>query len=61
MQKTLNKEDLAKLRNDGTITAIEVAEIVGDLLVITNVETNIKRVVEGHPILTEGTRRILKG
>tara|TARA_A100001015_G_scaffold189816_1_gene211508 strand:- start:1057 stop:1242 length:186 start_codon:yes stop_codon:yes gene_type:complete len=61
MQKILTKEDLTKLRNDGTITATEIAEIVGDLLLVTNVETNVKRVVESHPILTEGNRRILKG
>ena len=61
MQRELSREDLTKLRNDGTITAVEVAEIVGDLLVITNVETSAKRIVESHPILTEGNRRILKG
>jgi hypothetical protein len=61
VKKILSRDDLSQLRSDGTITATEVAEIVGDLLVVTNVKTNEKRIVESHPVLTEGTRRILKG
>lgn len=60
-KKTLTRDDISQLRSDGTIASAETAEIVGDLLVVTNVMTNEKRIVESHPVLSEGTRRILKG
>jgi|APSaa5957512493_1039668.scaffolds.fasta_scaffold261425_2 hypothetical protein len=60
-KKILTRDELSELRTEGTITAAEVAEIVGDLLVVTNVKTNEKRIIESHPILTEGSRRILRG
>jgi hypothetical protein len=60
-KKILTRDELSELRTEGTITSAEVAEIVGDLLVVTNVKTNEKRIIESHPILTEGSRRILRG
>ena len=60
-KKILTRDELWELRTEGTITSAEVAEIVGDLLVVTNVKTNEKRIIESHPILTEGSRRILRG
>ena len=60
-KKILTKDQLSELRTEGTIASTEVAEIIGDLLVVTNVKTNEKRIIESHPILTEGSRRILRG
>ena len=57
----LSAGQLANLRDDGTISATEIAYIMGDLLVVENVRTGEKRVIENHHFLREGRRQILKG
>ena len=46
---------------NGQITAQEIAYFHGDLLIIENVVTNDKRVLENHDLINESGRRILKG
>ena len=57
----LSPTQLANLRSEGTITATELAYIMGDLLIVEEVKTGEKRVIENHYLLREGTRQILKG
>ena len=59
--RTLSHKENSQLRQEGLMISAEIAHIMGDLLVITNVKTGEKRIIESHPLLAEGARRILKG
>mgnify|MGYP001410654802 CR=1 FL=1 len=64
MKHELSREQITMLRETGVVAAQEIAYIVGDLLVIENVQTGLKR-TQTHAIvervLAENNRRILKG
>jgi len=64
MRKELTKAELHSLRMDGTVSALEIAYVMGDLLLIENVKSGEKRAVN-HPIvdsyINEGKKQILKG
>lgn len=64
MKLNLTREQLQMLRESNIVANNEIAYIMGDLLVIENVETGIKR-TQTHAIvervLGENNRRILKG
>lgn len=64
MKHELSREQITMLRETGIVAAQEIAYIVGDLLVIENVQTGLKR-TQTHAIvervLAENNRRILKG
>ncbi len=64
MKHELSTEQLQMLRETNVIGAQEVAYVMGDLLVIENIQSGIKR-TQSHSIvervLGENNRRILKG
>jgi hypothetical protein len=64
MKHELSTEQLQMLRETNVIGAQEVAYVMGDLLVIENIQSGIKR-TQTHSIvervLGENNRRILKG
>ena len=64
MKLQLTKEQLQMLRETSVISNTEIAYVMGDLLVIENVQTGTKR-TQTHAIvervLGENNRRILKG
>ena len=64
MKLQLTNEQLQMLRETKIISQIEIAYIMGDLLVIENVQTGVKR-TQTHAIvervLGENNKRILKG
>jgi hypothetical protein len=64
MKHQLTSEQMQMLRETKVVGQNEVAYIVGDLLVIENIETGLKR-TQAHPVVErvigENNRRILKG
>lgn len=64
MKHQLTNEQLQMLRDTNVISSTEIAYIMGDLLVIENVQSGLKR-TQVHTIvervLGENNRRILKG
>ena len=64
MKISLSREQLQMLRETNIVDTNEIAYIMGDLLVIENVQTGIKR-TQTHAIvervLGENNKRILKG
>ena len=64
MKLQLTKEQLQMLRETSIISNTEIAYVMGDLLVIENVQNGTKR-TQTHAIvervLGENNRRILKG
>ena len=61
MNTQLTESQLKALRSSGVISKEEIAFLSGDLLVVENVLTNQRRILEeGKSVLRE-TRRILKG
>ncbi len=64
MKHELTQEQLRHLREAGTVGESEIAYVMGDLLVIENVQSGLKR-TQTHAIvervLGENNRRILKG
>ncbi len=60
-KKELTPNQINNLRASGQITNHEVAYFHGDLLIIENVVTNEKRVLENHDLINESGRRVLKG
>ena len=64
MKHELSTEQLQMLRETNVIGAQEVAYVMGDLLVIENIQSGIKR-TQSHSIvervLGENNTRILKG
>jgi len=64
MKLNLTREQLQMLRETNVVGSNEVAYIMGDLLVIENVETGSKR-TQTHSIvervLGENNKRLLKG
>ena len=64
MKQELTREQIQMLRETSVIANNEIAYVMGDLLVIENVETGIKRsqphaVVES--VASKNNKRILKG
>ena len=57
----LSPNQVRELRTNGAISENEIAYFHGDLLIIENVVTNEKRVLDNHNIINESGRRILKG
>ena len=57
----LSPNQIQDLRASGAISENEIAYFHGDLLIVENVVTNNKRVLENHSIINESGRRILKG
>tara|TARA_E500000331_G_C17212416_1_gene694358 strand:- start:1012 stop:1206 length:195 start_codon:yes stop_codon:yes gene_type:complete len=64
MKLQLTNEQLKMLRETKVISQLEIAYIMGDLLVIENVQTGNKR-TQAHSVvervLGENNKRILKG
>ncbi len=64
MKHELTQEQLRHLRETGLVGESEIAYIMGDLLVIENVQSGLKR-TQTHAIvervLGENNRRVLKG
>jgi len=64
MKHELTREQLAMLRETNVVGQDEIAYIFGDLLVIENVQSGLKR-TQTHAIvervLAENNRRVLKG
>ncbi len=64
MKVQLSQEQLQMLRETNVVRADEIAYIMGDLLVIENVQSGLKR-TQAHAVvervLGENNRRILKG
>ncbi len=64
MKLELTRDQLQMLRETNVVGADEIAYIMGDLLVIENVQSGIKR-TQAHAVvervLGENNRRILKG
>ncbi len=64
MKLDLTREQLQMLRETNVVGNNEIAYIMGDLLVIENIQTGIKR-TQTHAVvervLGENNRRILKG
>tara|TARA_B100000700_G_C14479993_1_gene594647 strand:- start:178 stop:366 length:189 start_codon:yes stop_codon:yes gene_type:complete len=60
-RRDLTPNQINNLRTAGQITGQEVAYFHGDLLIVENVVTNEKRVLENHNLINESGRRILKG
>tara|TARA_Y100001937_G_C6976456_1_gene265724 strand:+ start:338 stop:532 length:195 start_codon:yes stop_codon:yes gene_type:complete len=64
MKVQLSQEQLQMLRETNVVRADEIAYIMGDLLVIENVQSGLKR-TQTHAVvervLGENNRRILKG
>ena len=59
---TLGSEQIAQLRQNKLLSTMEVAFIVGDLIVAENITSGEKRVIgEVSSILTEANKRVLKG
>jgi hypothetical protein len=57
----LSPNQIQTLRTSGSILENEIAYFHGDLLIVENVVTNEKRVLDNHSIINESGRRILKG
>ena len=57
----VTNELIKNLRDLGHINPDEIAFIVGDLLMAEQVTTGKKRIVGESSLLTESSRRILKG
>mgnify|MGYP001280316085 CR=1 FL=1 len=60
-KKELSQTQIVKLRQEGQITTHEIAYFQGDLLIVENVVTSEKRILENHGLINESGRRILKG
>jgi hypothetical protein len=61
MEEILPEDKLQSLRNLKIISENEIAYKKGDLIVVENVLTNEKRIVNMPDLTTEMHRRILKG
>ncbi len=57
----LNENEIRDLRQRGLINAEEFAFKAGDLIIAENPVTGEKRVVGQTSMLSESTRRVLKG
>jgi hypothetical protein len=60
-RRELTTIQITKLRTDAAISPKEIAYFHGDLLIVENVVTGEKRVLENHSLINESGRRILKG
>ena len=60
-KRELTPTQITKLRADDQISSKETAYFHGDLLIVENVVTGEKRVLENHSLINESGRRILKG
>ena len=57
----VTNEQIKALRESGHIASDEIAFIVGDLLMAEQVTSGKKRIVGDSSLLTESSKRILKG
>tara|TARA_R110001583_G_scaffold37801_2_gene122584 strand:+ start:1260 stop:1460 length:201 start_codon:yes stop_codon:yes gene_type:complete len=61
-KETLSPQQTKVLREQNKISSDEFAYIAGDLLVAENIKTSEKRVLgQAAEVLSEGSKRILKG
>ena len=61
IEKILPDLEIKNLREKGLIQECEVAIQVGDIIVAENVLTQSRRVLDSNLIISESTRKILKG
>tara|TARA_B100000686_G_C16533037_1_gene833361 strand:+ start:615 stop:800 length:186 start_codon:yes stop_codon:yes gene_type:complete len=61
MKTILRDEQLKNLRQTGVISDNEIVLKVGDLYVAENIVTKERRQVDVHNVLTESSKRVLKG
>ena len=61
IEKILEDSDIKSLREKGILQECEVAIQIGDIVVAENVLTKSRRVLDSNLILSESTRKILKG
>jgi len=61
IEKILSDLDIKNLREMGILQQCEVAIRVGDILVAENVLTKSRRVLDSSLVLSESSKRILKG
>jgi hypothetical protein len=61
MQTPLSDEQLSILRSKNIIESNEIAYRVGDLIIAENVLTKQTRVATQTSVLTENSKRVLKG
>jgi len=61
IEKILSDLDIKRLRDKGVLQECEVAIQVGDILIAENVLTNVRRVLDSNLIISESSRKILKG
>tara|TARA_R110002051_G_scaffold115028_1_gene188089 strand:+ start:478 stop:669 length:192 start_codon:yes stop_codon:yes gene_type:complete len=61
IEKILEDSDIKNLREKGILQECEVAIQIGDIVVAENVLTKSRRVLDSNLILSESTRKILKG
>ena len=60
-KRILTPQQLGLLREKGLLSEQEVAFVTGDLVIAENALTNERRVVGEVDLITESSRRILKG
>tara|TARA_Y100000593_G_C4240576_1_gene301905 strand:+ start:593 stop:784 length:192 start_codon:yes stop_codon:yes gene_type:complete len=61
IEKILSDTDIKNLRSQGVLEDCEVAIQVGDIVIAENVLTKSRRVLDSSLVLSESTRKILKG
>ena len=61
IEKILSDGDIKNLRTQGVLEDCEVAIQVGDIIVAENVLTKSRRVLDSSLVLSESTKKILKG
>ena len=61
MNKSINNETLSRLRKEGVLDDNEIAYYSGDLIIVENVITKSRRVLDKSSSAILESRRILKG
>jgi len=61
IEKILADSEIKNLRDKGILQECEVAIQVGDIVVAENVLTKSRRVLDSSLVISESTRKILKG
>ena len=60
-RESIEQSQINELREKGLLSENEIAFLTGDLVVAENVETRSRRVLGKSQILSESTKRLLKG
>ena len=61
IEKILSDNNIKNLRKQGVLQECEVAIQVGDIVVAENVLTKSRRVLDSSVVLSESSKKILKG